>query len=84
MMVDKRCCRDSSGLCCCQSTEKKKVSYDNISRLAREFCADIVGPDRSGEKASGVFDMRSESLGSPAPDEAPNGWDIEDRILRRM
>jgi hypothetical protein len=45
-MMDERCRRDANRFCRYQHAQEVKVGHDDISRLAREFLADMVSPDR--------------------------------------
>ena len=81
MMMDECCRRDASRLCRCQRAQEVKVGHDDIRRMAREFRADMVGPDRSGQKAPGEEDIGPESLRGPSTEEATGGGDTGERVL---
>jgi hypothetical protein len=58
-----------------------KVSHNDISSLTREFLADMVGPDRSSQKAPGEEDVDPKSLRCPSPEEATGGGETSEQVL---
>ena len=83
-MMDKRCRRGASRFGRCQRAQEVKVGHDDIRRLARELLADMVGPDRSSQKAPGEEDVDPESLRCPSPEEATGGGAASERVLGRV
>ena len=82
MMMNKRCRRDASGLCRCESTHEEKVCDDDIGWMAREFDLHIVRPDGRGQEPAGDENVDRECLGCPSPYKALRGRDTGERVMR--
>jgi hypothetical protein len=82
--MDERYRRDANRFCRGQRAQEVKVGHDDISRSAREFFADMVGPDRSSQKAPGEEGVDPESLRCPSPEEAKGGGETSERVLGRV
>jgi hypothetical protein len=81
MMMDECYCGNASGFCRYQRAQEVKVRYDDIRRLVCEFRADMVAPDRRGEKAPGKEDIRPQSLRGPSAEQTTGGGNIGEWVL---